>query len=224
MEIAYIIPTLNEGDHLGRTLDSVIKQAGEKEIIVADGGSQDNTLKIARDYGCLTISTSPGRGTQMNRGAAAAIKDTLLFLHGDTILPNGASEEVSRILIHQKAMAGAFHLQFEPDSPSLRIFAAFSKINSPLFTYGDQGLFMRKSAFRSIGGFQEYPILEDVEIQHRIRSRGRFLKSRLPVVTSSRRFTKIGPIRQQLLNCLILAAYYGGESPCDLAKLYSHIR
>lgn len=224
MEISYILPTLNEGSRLALALESVLKQAGEKEVIVADGGSQDDTTEIARSYNCRTIVSPPGRGMQLNRGAAAATGETLLFLHADTILPDKASEEILKILSLPRTLAGSFRLQFQPDSRALRFFAAFSKINSALFTYGDQGLFLRRSTFQAIGGFREYPILEDVEIQGRLRACGRFGKSRLAVVTSSRRFNKIGPLRQQLLNAFILAAYFGGASPFDLAKLYKRIR
>ena len=224
MEIAYIIPTLNEEAHLSGTLDSVIAQTGEKEIIVVDGGSHDETLEIALSYGCKTIVSSPGRGSQMNQGAAAATKTGLLFLHADTILHKEASDEIERILCRPGVLSGSFRLEFQPNSLPLRFYAFFSRINLPLFNFGDQGLFLLRSTFQAIGGFEEYPILEDVEIQQRLRSCGQFRKSHLPVVTSSRRFTKIGPISQQFLNALILTAYYGGASPITLAKLYSHVR
>jgi glycosyltransferase involved in cell wall biosynthesis len=92
MEISYILPTLDEEGHLASALESALKQSGEKEIIVVDAGSQDDTREFARVYGCRTILSAPGRGVQMNQGAAAATKDTLLFLHADTILPDGAPE------------------------------------------------------------------------------------------------------------------------------------
>ena len=224
MEIAYIIPTLNEEAYLSRTLDSVIAQTGEKKIIVVDGGSHDETLEIALSYGCKTIVSSPGRGSQMNQGAAAATKTGLLFLHADTILHKEASNEIERILCRPGVISGSFRLEFQPISRPLRLYAFFSRINLPLFNFGDQGLFLLRSTFQAIGGFEEYPILEDVEIQQRLRSYGQFRKSHLPVVTSSRRFTKIGPISQQILNALILTAYYGGANPITLAKLYSHVR
>lgn len=160
----------------------------------------------------------------MNQGAAAATKTGLLFLHADTILHKEASDDIERILSRPGTLAGSFRLEFQPNSRLLRLYAFLSRINLPLFTFGDQGLFLLRSTFQAIGGFEEYPILEDFEIQQRLRPYGQFRKSHLPVVTSSRRFTKIGPIRQQLLNALILTAYYGGVSPITLAKLYSHIR
>ena len=160
----------------------------------------------------------------MNHGASAATITGLLFLHADTILHKEASDEIERILCHPGVLSGSFRLEFQPTSRPLRLYAFFSRINLPLFNFGDQGLFLLRSTFQAIGGFEEYPILEDVEIQQRLRSCGQFRKSHLPVVTSSRRFTKIGPISQQILNALILAAYYGGASPITLAKLYSHVR
>lgn len=132
--------------------------------------------------------------------------------------------ELLRILSQTGTLAGSFRLEFRPKSRPLRFYAAFSQFNLPLSTFGDQGLFLRRSTFEAINGFQENPILEDVEIQQRLRAQGKFRKSRLPVVTSSRRFTKVGLIRQQLLNFLTLTAYYFGASPTTLAKLYSQFR
>ena len=108
MEIAYIIPTLNEEAHLSGTLDSVIVQTGEKEIIVVDGGSHDETLEIALSYGCKTIVSSPGRGSQMNQGGAAATKTGLLFLHADTILHKEVSDEIERILCRPGVLQALF--------------------------------------------------------------------------------------------------------------------
>ena len=224
METACIIPTLNEEAHLSGTLDSIIVQTGEKEIIVVDGGSHDETLEIALSYGCKTIVSSPGRGSQMNQGAAAATKTGLLFLHADTILHKEVSDEIERILCRPGVLSGSFRLEFQPNSRPLRLYAFFSRINHPLLTLGDQGLFLLRSTLQAIGGFEKYPILEDVEIQQRLRYCSQFRKSHLPVVTYSRRFTKIGPISQRILNALILTAYFSGPSPITLAKLYSHVR
>ncbi len=218
--ISYIIPTLNEEKTLANTLGVIHAQKGEKEIIVTDGGSSDRTLAIARENGCKTVLGDPGRGTQLNHGAEIATGCTLLFMHADTQLPNQASDEIDRILQTPGVIAGSFRLKFEPSSPALRFYSLCTAINLPLFTFGDQGLFMGKSTFNLLNKFKTYPILEDVEIESRLRRRGRFAKSKLSVVTSSRRFRNQGVIRQQFFNLCIIAAYYGGISPHLLAKYY----
>lgn len=222
--ISYIIPTLNEEESLGRTLESVYSQSGEKEVIVADGGSTDNTLSIAREHGCVTIHCPPGRGTQMNQGADQSKGDLLLFLHADTTLPFGASAEAESLMEKTGTIAGSFNLTFEPSSKILRFYSRCASINNSFFTYGDQGLFLHRSAFYALGKFKPYPILEDVDFQIRLRRMGRFVKSKLAVTTSSRRFRKYGLFPQQLLNLCIVAAFHAGVHPDRLSQFYSHVR
>ncbi len=222
--ISYIIPTLNEEESLGDTLKSVHSQAGEQEVIIVDGGSSDNTMGIAQEHGCETIQSPPGRGVQMNRGADQSQGDLLLFLHADTTLPPGASTEVESLMGKPGAIAGSFCLNFKPSSKTLRFYSLCASLNSSFFTYGDQGLFLHRSAFYALGKFNPYPILEDVDLQIRLRSMGRFVKSSLAVTTSSRRFRKHGIFRQQLLNLCLVAAFHAGVHPKRLSELYSNAR
>ncbi len=193
--ISYIIPTLNEEAALERTLQSVISQEGEKEIVIADGGSVDQTLAIAQRFDCSVTRTEPGRGRQMNAAAERADGGILFFLHADTSLPPNAQVEISRLLDTPGVVGGAFGLTFDPCTPALRFYARCARLNSAWFAYGDQGLFLHKATFEAIGKFRPYPILEDVEIQSRLRKEGRFVKSKLCVTTSSRRFLKRGPLK-----------------------------
>ena len=102
----------------------------------------------------------------------------------------------------------------------LRFFSLFTRINHILFTYGDQGLFVRKDMFQIIGGFRDIPLMEDVDIQRRLRRKGRFVKIRHPVVTSARRYRAEGSIRQQIMNIILVAFYHGGVSPARLKRYY----
>lgn len=222
--ISYIIPTLNEEGSLHETLDSVDNQAGDKEVIIADGGSNDKTLEIAQERRCEIIQSPPGRGTQLNRGADQAKGDVLLFLHADTALPEGASTEVVSLLNIPGTVAGSFHLTFKPSSKLLQFYSRCTTLNNSYFTFGDQGLFMHKPAFYALGKFKPYPFLEDVDFQVRLRAMGRFVKSKLAVTTSSRRFLKHGIIRQQLLNLSIVAGFQAGIHPKTLARFYSDVR
>ncbi len=219
--ISYILPSLNEAKHIGKALESIAKQKGSKEAIVCDGGSIDQTLSIARAFDfCRIIPSEPGRGVQMNLGASFAKGNFLCFLHADTSLPDGASSSIKQVLSRPQVIAGSFRLKFDSRNRLLAFFAACSQINSPLFTYGDQGLFLRKKTFEFLGGFKNYPFLEDVEMQRRLRVYGAFEKSPLSVTTSARRFERGGIIRQQLLNTFIVSAFLCGASPFALKRLY----
>ncbi len=224
VRISYIIPTLNEERALAATLGSVLAQPGEKEIIVADGGSVDRTLAIGRQHGCLVTEGPPGRGAQLNRGADLATGGVFLFLHADTILPEGASADALKLLESPGVIAGSFRLKFQPSSVLLDLFSMGASANHSLFTYGDQGLFISRSAFFAMGAFKPYPFLEDVDFQIRLRRHGRFAKSKLAVTTSSRRFLTHGILCQQLRNLCIVAAYHAGVPPQTLARFYKSNR
>jgi len=160
----------------------------------------------------------------MNAGARAAGGEILLFAHADCRLPAAAFAEIHRALGDPAVAAGSFCLAFDRDDPWLRAYARASRINHPLFTYGDQGLFLRRELFERIGGFREIPLMEDVEIQRRLRRAGRFVKLPQPVVTSARRFLRHGVLRQQALNAALVGLYYLGVAPARLARAYGPAR
>ena len=219
--ISIIIPVLNESQTIGSCLFCLRKQIEHHEIVVVDGGSDDGTLDIVRAFSEVKWLCSPaGRGNQMNRGAEAAEGDLLLFLHADTCLPPGGLSRIETLMAQEGIVAGSFSLSFEEPDALLKLYALFSRINHPLFTYGDQGLFMSRRIYELIGGFQEIPIMEDVEIQKRLRKMGRFVKVRQPVVTSARRFLTYGIIKQQVLNMGLVFLYHAGFSPFWLKRFY----
>jgi rSAM/selenodomain-associated transferase 2 len=221
--ISVIIPTLNEVALIGSTLNDLLNQCGDFEIIVSDGGSSDGTLDSISQFPVVKQVRSPwGRGRQMNEGAMAARGDIYLFLHADTCLPPGAFQMVDEALAGYSVVAGSFSLSFDRPSFFLRAYSLISRINHVLFTYGDQGLFLFSRTFRSIGGFKDLPIMEDVEIQKRLRSLGRFVKIRKPVITSARRFVTYGIIRQQILNTGLVSLYHLGVTPSHLRRFYRY--
>lgn len=222
--ISVVIPVLNEFRIIRSCLSRLQKETAAHEILVVDGGSIDGTGDIVETFPNVKILDSPvGRGRQMNLGANAARGNTLLFLHADTHLPPGGLRTIENLLVQQKnVVAGSFSLSFDYPNPFLQLYARFSRINHILFTYGDQGLFMRKHIFKKIGGFREIPIMEDVEIQKRLRRLGRFVKIAQPVKTSARRFLFHGIIKQQILNTALVFMYHGGVSPFKLKRFYGH--
>jgi rSAM/selenodomain-associated transferase 2 len=219
--ISVIIPTLNEERVIGSSLRSLLSCDGEFEIIVADGGSTDKTLDVTGGCpGVRHVVSEKGRGAQMNAGASAARGDILLFLHADTLLPRCAFQRITAAMADRSVVGGCFRLSFDLQSFLLKGFSLVAGINHILFTYGDQGLFMAARTFNAIGGYKSIPIMEDVEIQRRLRPRGRFVKLDVPVVTSARRFIRRGIIRQQALNTTLVSLYYVGVSPSLLKRFY----
>jgi rSAM/selenodomain-associated transferase 2 len=219
--ISIIIPVLNESQTIGSCLFRLREQIDHHEIVVVDGGSNDDTLDIVRAFSDVKWLCSPaGRGNQMKKGAEAAEGDLLLFLHADTCLPPGGLARIETLMAQEGIVAGSFSLSFEEPNFLLKLYALFSRINHLLFTYGDQGLFMTRRIYEWIGGFQEIPIMEDVEIQERLRKIGRFVKIRQPVVTSARRFLTYGIIKQQFLNIGLVFLYHAGFSPFWLKRFY----
>jgi rSAM/selenodomain-associated transferase 2 len=221
--LAIVVPTLDEGEALHRTLSQALAVADE--VVVSDGGSRDRTLEIAQQLGARVVSGPPGRGGQLNRGAAATRSDVLLFLHADTVLPAGAREAVLRA-VAEGAAGGAFLVRFDVDRPLQRLGARLINLRTrwirlPL---GDQAQFAGRTAFEQLGGFREWPILEDLDFALRLRRTRRMTILPGPVTTAARRFLVQGTVRTVATNWLIWLLFFCGVSPHRLARLYRHIR
>jgi rSAM/selenodomain-associated transferase 2 len=219
--ISIIIPVLNEAliieDTLMRLQDNL-----NIETIVVDGGSQDNTLELAKKMGAKAIVSRSGRAKQMNAGAAIAAGEILLFLHADTRLPQGYQTIVERTLSHPKTVAGAFLLNIEGKSRSLRLVEILVNWRSHLFSlpYGDQGIFLKTDLFRELGGFADLAIMEDFEMIQRLKQRGNIKIAPAAVITSSRRWEKLGVLRTTTINQMMIIGYYLGISPLKLKEFY----
>jgi rSAM/selenodomain-associated transferase 2 len=221
MTISVIIPSLNEGEFLYKTLEHLISLPGDFEIIVVDGGSKDQTLAVAQKFNRVKLITSEkGRGIQMNQGAEIAKGEILLFLHADTFLPKNAYSSILAYMQHKKNVGGSFYLKLDKNHLLLNFYSWCSKISLELFTFGDHGIFIRKTVFEQIGGYKEIPFMEDVEIQKRLRKAGRFKKLGCAVTSSSRRFKKNGTVKQFFLDLLLLILFKAGISPGMLKKFY----
>ena len=226
--ISIIIPALNEAETIGRTLDSVEDSvrdsAGDSaaEWIVVDGDSEDRTAEIARARGATVVTAPRGRASQMNAGAKIARGETLLFLHADTRLPPGFAEEVRRTLDLPGVAAGAFSLRIDGAGRRIEWVERAANWRSRILQlpYGDQGFFLKAEVFRSLGGFPELPLMEDLEMARRVRGHGRIAISPLGVVTSARRWERVGVVRATLLNQLFLLAYLLGMPPRRIAEWY----
>lgn len=221
MNISIIIPTLNEQASLGLLLDTLQSYHG-LEIIVADGGSNDNTLDIAKEYDVRAVSSEPGRGVQQNMGAKLASGEILLFLHCDTILPENFDKHIENLIDQPGTAAGAFRLKINANGAGFRLIEWGANLRSRLFkmVYGDQALFMYRKTFHRVGGFPGQLILEDVELVRRIKQIGRIQLAPVAVITSKRRWQRYGLLRTTLLNQVILIGNFFKVSPEKLGRLY----
>ena len=219
--ISIIIPVLNEAAIIQSTLENLLAYP-DVEVIVVDGESQDNTPSIARAAGIKTIIVSGGRSAQMNAGAKIAQADILLFLHIDTSLPDNFIELVVQTLQQPKVIAGAFELGIEGKKTSLRWIETLVKMRSHLFSlpYGDQAIFLTKQNFIKVGGFPQIPIMEDFELIQRLKRRGKIAIAPGTVITSGRRWQKLGVWKTTLINQLVIAGYYLGVPHDKLSRFY----
>ncbi|MBI3949705.1 MAG: TIGR04283 family arsenosugar biosynthesis glycosyltransferase [Acidobacteria bacterium] len=219
--ISIIIPTLNEAANIEATLAST-RSASDVEVIVVDGGSRDNTADLARAGGAKVLTTDAGRAGQMNAGAAAAKGAVLLFLHADTRLPERFDESIGQVLLRPSTVAGAFQLRIEGSEWGLRIIERLANWRSHHWQmpYGDQAIFLRTETFHDIGGFPDLPIMEDFELIRRLRRRGRIAIVPVPIVTSARRWEKMGVLKTTFINQAMIIAHLMGVSPARLARWY----
>lgn len=222
--ISVVIPTLNPGPRLGATLAALVEGAVEglvKEVVVADGGSTDRTLALAEEAGCVLLSTAAGRGGQLRAGCAAARADWVLALHADTVVEPGWIEAVARHVVGPQERAGYFSLRFDDPSLTARIWEQGVALRSRLLRlpYGDQGLLVHRGLYDAVGGYPDWPLMEDVALVQRIGA-ARLQPLGATVRTSADRYRRDGWVRRSLRNADLMARFSLGADPHDLARRY----
>lgn len=221
-----IIPTYNEADRIAQTINKTHAANGklEAEIIVVDGGSTDETMRIATACGAKAIVSEPkGRAAQMNEGASIARYNFLYFLHADCIPPNDFTTQLLDVY-NNGVKSCCFRLAFDYNHWFLKANAWFTCFNVNAFRFGDQSLFVSKDVFEKAGGFKEDLIMmEDQEIIHRLKSYGRFQVLHDEVIASARKYQDNGVYRMQGIFYLIWAMYYLGYSQAQMLKLHRRL-
>ncbi len=220
-QIAVIIPTWNEADRLGGLLAD-LEALENCEIVVADGGSTDATVAIARQGGAKVVVSGRGRAIQMNAGAAATEAELLLFLHADTRLPRDGGDWVRRVLSFSGIALGAFELRINGPGAAFRWVEMTANWRSRYLgmPYGDQALFLRRETFVALGGYQEIPILEDYQLARGAKKLGAVVTVPARVRTSARSWSREGTIRLTAKNILTFFAFPLGVSPERIARWY----
>ena len=211
--ISVIIPVLNEAELLPQTLKCVEANSLEKEILIVDAGSTDETVKFAKGNGRRLIeSPVRQRASQMNLGAAQATSEILLFLHADTLLPEGALESIVSALRNPKIVGGAFNRRYCHPSVFLKVTCYLARTRSRFLGWnlGDQGVFVRKSAFQTIGGFPDRNLFEDLEFSRQLNKLGQTINLKPHVLSSGRRFGK-HPIRRTVRDFILTCHYFANR-------------
>jgi rSAM/selenodomain-associated transferase 2 len=225
MPVSVIVPTLNEERGIVATLRRA-RQPGVHEIVVVDGGSVDSTRALAHELADLVLSAPRGRAAQMNAGAARASGDILLFLHADTLVPDGFAQAIAAACGEPEVIGGRFDVTLLPSSPLLRLTGELMNWRSRLsrIATGDQGIFIRRDVFERLGGYADIPLMEDIDLSRRMKRAGRIACLPQRVTTSARRWQTEGVIRTILLMWSLRALYFLGVSPSRLRRLYDDTR
>jgi rSAM/selenodomain-associated transferase 2 len=221
--LAIIIPVLNEADGLADCLQALreLRKRGTR-VVVVDGGSEDQSLEIARKHSDLAFRAPRGRGAQMNAGAAACPANVLLFLHADSRLPPHADALVARAL--NGASWGRFDVRIDSPRAALRLVERTMNLRSRWtgIATGDQALFIGHDLFHALGGFPDIPLMEDIALSRTLLRHGRPACLHEQVVTSARRWERDGVARTVLRMWHLRSAYFMGADPARLALAYGY--
>lgn len=222
MSFTIVIPVLNEAANLPRLAAQLgpLAQRGV-EVVMVDGGSADDTVRLAEQAGFRVIRSARGRAAQMNAGAARSTGDVLIFLHADTELPPDALPRIAARLDSGYEW-GRFDVTIVGTPVMLRVVATMMNWRSRLtgIATGDQAIFMTRDAFNAVGGFPDQPLMEDIEISRRLRSRSRPACLGSRVATSGRRWESRGVWRTIFLMWRLRWAYWRGRPARELAEAY----
>ncbi|MBT1070748.1 TIGR04283 family arsenosugar biosynthesis glycosyltransferase [Pelotalea chapellei] len=223
-DLSIIVPLLNEQTELPDLFQTLADQKDILfELLLCDGGSTDTTRQIAVELGgensftTQLLDTPPGRGRQMNAGAAVARADMLLFLHADSrfeapdTLSIALQYLTSRQSVSTHPVAARFRLHFRRRTthPSLAFYFYEAKacLSSEDCIRGDQGYMLSRSCFEDIGRFDDsLPFLEDLRLAKTIARQGSWLLLPVRITTSARRFETEGLLRRQIVNAVIVNA------------------
>jgi len=218
--VSIIIPTLNEAQNIEGLIQELQVLSGV-EIIVSDGGSTDDTLKICSRFSVHVCTGPAGRGAQLNRGAQAARADILLFLHADSHIPEELIEQVIEA-VGQGRLWGCARIAFDNSAWFYRWLAFVSNLRAGWFSncYGDQAIFCQKDFFVEKGKFPETIFLEDLAFSHKARRQQRAFLAAATVISSSRRFQAGGTWRTVFKMQIIKLLYFLGVKPEQLYRMY----
>jgi rSAM/selenodomain-associated transferase 2 len=221
--LSIVIPALNESVNLARNLPRLVTREPDAEVVVVDGGSEDDSREtVVRVPSVQWLVSARGRARQMNAGARATQGDVLIFLHAYTVLPDGAGAAIREALLDPAVVGGRFDVRL--DSPRLLLAVVGWMMNQRSrltgISTGDQAIFVRRAVFDAVGGFADIPLMEDIDFTRRLKRRGRMAALRLRVTTSARKWQREGVVRTIVLMWTLRLLYALGVSPARLHRWY----
>jgi rSAM/selenodomain-associated transferase 2 len=224
--ISIITPVLNEEDMIAPFLEHLSGMQGSFEILVVDGGSSDSTCAEIQDYTerfpapLYLLSAPAGRSGQMNTGAAAAQGEILLFLHADCTIPADSLQVITQVCTEQGVCGGAFTHSF--GEPGLFHAVIGNLVNTcTKYTrtfFGDSGIFVKRDVFFQAGGFAIIPFCEDLEFCRSVRKYGWMKQVNLVIMSSPRRFRRIGRVKLTTVYLLAIVLNMAGIRPLFLKR------
>lgn len=222
LPISVIVPALNESRHLRACLGPVLAAGPKVATLVVDGGSGDGSATMARAMGASVLTSPvPQRAAQMNLGARVADGEVLVFLHADTVLPPGWHTVLGRALRQQPhVIGGVFRRRFSVDSAFLHLTCRLADWRARRFGWflGDQTIFVRRNAFAAVGGYRPLLAFEDLDLSRRLKTLGPTLVLPATALSSGRRFTERGPLRQTLADLRLTLRFLRHPSAFTVAR------
>ncbi len=225
MRVSVVIPVLNEAASIERTLRQ-LRQAEVWQSIVVDGGSDDDTVSLARVHADVVLSSPRGRARQMNTGGQVAEGEVLLFLHADTDLPRGFLQSLTDALSDPGVVGGRFDARLDAEGWAFRMVETLMNVRSRLtkISTGDQAIFVRREVFQKMGGYPELELMEDIEFSRRLKREGRIACLRARVTTSARRWQRDGIVRTIVKMWILRLCHFFGVSTSRLRTHYADTR
>ncbi len=232
--ISVIILAYNEALLIEEIIAEIRKQKTNEaiEILLADGGSTDQTVALAAKQKVKIINSRKGKAMQLNDGAKAASGDVLFFVHADMQFSD-QTLAVIKNHINKGFDGGGFSNTFDQHNEKIKKFGVwlnFRFLNQKeqsdrgIF-YGDNGIFVKKEVFEKLGGFKEIPIMEDYDFSVRMKKAFKVVKITEPkIVVSARRHVKAGFFKTRFQWVMIRKMYKWGVSPEWLANWYKDVR
>ncbi len=221
--LSIIMPVINEEQGIVKLLESLqpFRQRG-CELIVVDGGSDDETVSLAQLYADKLLHSKAGRANQMNIGAKIAEGEILLFLHADSFLPDDAEQLIESGLKESGKKWGRFDVILSGRQPLLRMVETMMNLRSRWsgIATGDQAIFIKKALFDRLGGFPSIALMEDIALSRLLKKENSPLCLKQKVKTSSRRWEEKGIMRTIFLMWRLRLAYFLGAKPEQLVKTY----
>jgi len=237
--VSVIMPVLNEAAAIEQRLAEFASDQQPYELIIVDGGSTDATRQIVRGFidtrpahtpdapgpPIRLLASAPGRAQQMNRGAAVARGNVLLFLHADTRLPPMAIKNIEQAML-TGCLWGRFDVKLYGKHWRYRVIERAMNRRSVLtgIATGDQAMFVRRDLFRMLDGFARVPLMEDIELSKRLKGIDQPARIRERVTTSVRRWEQNGVLRTVWLMWTLRLLYWVGVAPRRLARWYQQPR